>query len=138
MRRIYSLLLVALSVHLCHSSTLEISHSCDGISWESRGVVTVKNEKSISGNFTQTPISSQLLSCLWSKAQTDEFYYVRAPDSFSDKLSPSSSSRYVQSFSKSRNLFCSDLVDSLTVYTDSRGRYTILFILVSKLSCCCT
>ena len=126
MRRIYSLLLVYLTVLQCLGSTLEISHSCDGINWESRGTVTIKSEKSVSGNFSQSPISSQLLSCLWSKAQTDEFYYVRAPASFSDKLSSDPVSRYVQSFSKSRHLFCSDLADSLTVYTDSKGTNYIL------------
>ena len=132
MLRIYCVLLFALLVPLCHSSTLEISHSCDGINWESRGTVTVKNDKSVSGNFSQTSISSQLLSCLWSKAQTDEFYYVRAPDTLSDQIS---SSRYVQSFSKCRHLFCSDLADSLTIYTDSKGTVCCRVIYVGNNMC---
>ncbi|KAI6653861.1 ER membrane protein complex subunit 10 isoform X2 [Oopsacas minuta] len=127
MRYILFLLSISLYVYTYYCYTLEISHSCDGVTWESRGVVSIKTEKSLSGNFSQTPISSRLLSCLWLKAQTDEFYHVRAPVTFSEKESPSETAQFVHGFTKSRHLFCSDLYDSLTIYTDSKGGVLSLF-----------
>ena len=124
------LLTLSICIYTCHSSTLQIYHSCDGVNWETRGVVSVKGDKSTHGNFSQTPISSRLLSCLWLTAQTDEFYYVRAPVTFSEKESTTETTQFVQSFTKSRHLFCSDLSDSLTLYTDSRGTCSNLITII--------
>ena len=119
------LLSACLSLSLSSLLSLQFSHSCDGVTWEPRGVLSVKNEKSSSGNFTQQSVPSRFLSCLWSRAESDGFYYLRAPVSFSphDSTQPPNSVQYVQSFTKCRHLFCSDLSDLITVYTDSKGEF---------------